>query len=158
MDAKQLLELVIRPKLKEVGLYSEAAAQLILGTIFQESRAKYLKQLGSGPALGVIQMEPNTYSDIWKHYLRYKPELAAKVTHLASVGSLGPDQQPDVNELVSNLGFAVAMCRVHYLRVKEKLPAADDVEALGRYWKKYYNTELGAGTVDEFVEHFPDIT
>lgn len=158
MDAKQLKVLVIGPTLKTIGLYSEAADQLILGTIFQESRAKYLKQLGNGPALGVIQMEPNTYNDIWDNYLKYKPELAAKITHLASVGSLGPDGRPDVNELVTNLAFAVGMCRVHYLRVKEKLPAADDVEALGRYWKQYYNTELGAGTVDEFVAHFPELT
>ncbi|ELC9583492.1 hypothetical protein RJY99_004476 [Vibrio vulnificus] len=158
MDAKQLKQLVIGPTLKTIGLYSEAADQLILGTIFQESRAKYLKQLGSGPALGVIQMEPNTYNDIWDNYLKYKPELAAKITHLASVGSLGPDGRPDVNELVTNLAFAVGMCRVHYLRVKEKLPAADDVEALGRYWKQYYNTVLGAGTVDEFVAHFPKLT
>ncbi|MHC5804382.1 hypothetical protein ACYTX7_09245, partial [Streptococcus pyogenes] len=75
MDAKQLKVLVIGPTLKTIGLYSEAADQLILGTIFQESRAKYLKQLGNGPALGVIQMEPNTYNDIWDNYLKYKPEL-----------------------------------------------------------------------------------
>ena len=51
MDAKQLLELVIRPRLKKLGLYSEAAEQLVIGTIWQESRGEYIKQLGASPAL-----------------------------------------------------------------------------------------------------------
>ena len=76
MDPKQLTLLVVRPTLKKLGLYSLAAERLIVGTIYQESHAKYLKQLGNGPALGVIQMEPATYGDIWDNYLAYKRTLA----------------------------------------------------------------------------------
>lgn len=56
--------------------------------------------------------------------------------------------------MVYNLRFAAAMCRAHYSRVKEPLPDANDLFELGRYWKKYYNTEKGAGTVDEFVSNY----
>ncbi|HAS6480579.1 TPA: hypothetical protein GRR64_23770 [Vibrio parahaemolyticus] len=155
MDAKQLTTLVVRPTLKQLGLYSRSAEQLIVGTIYQESRAKYLKQLGTGPALGVIQMEPATYQDIWNNYLAYKRNLANQITELASMASLDEDMRPDVSQLVTNLSFAVAMCRAHYLRQKPALPAADDIEGLAQYWKDHYNTHLGAGTVDEFKENFP---
>ena len=32
------------------------------------------------------------------------------------------------------------------------IPMASDIEAQGQYWKTYYNTADGAGTVDKFVE------
>ncbi|OCH31841.1 hypothetical protein A6E13_16510 [Aliivibrio fischeri] len=155
MDAKQLTALVVRPTLKKLNLHSSAAEQLVVGTIYQESRAKYLKQLGSGPALGIIQMEPATYQDIWDNYLAYKRGLANQVTELASIANLDDDMRPDEKELITNLAFAVAMCRVHYLRKKDALPKAGDIDGLAKYWKDHYNTHLGAGTVEEFKANFP---
>ncbi len=157
MDAKQLLELVIRPTLKKLGLHSEAAEQLVIGTIWQESRGEYIKQLGGGPALGLAQMEPATHDDIWRNYLAYKRTLANNITELASMQCLGDGMMPDANELIGNLNYAVAMCRVHYRRVKAPLPKAGDVAGMAAYWKQYYNTPLGAGTAQEFVEHFPKL-
>ena len=51
-------------------------------------------------------------------------------------------------------GLACAMARVLYYRRPEKLPPADDAEAMGQYWKAHYNTEEGAGTVPSFVLTF----
>ena len=56
--------------------------------------------------------------------------------------------------MIGNLYYAAAMARVHYLRRPEALPPAGDVEALGQYWKNFYNTFLGKGTVEEFVENY----
>ena len=39
-------------------------AQLVLETIQVESYRTHVKQLGGGPALGLIQMEPSTYEDL----------------------------------------------------------------------------------------------
>ncbi|AVF59860.1 hypothetical protein J7X13_000334 [Vibrio parahaemolyticus] len=147
MDARQLTELVVRPTLKELGLYSAAAEQLVVGTIFVESRAKYLKQIGNGPALGIVQMEPATHDDIWQHYLAYRIELTEKVRKIA--------KEAIPTELITNLAYAVAMCRVHYLRVPKPLPHSGDIPALARYWKKYYNTHKGAGDVSDFIDKFP---
>ncbi|HDY8008049.1 TPA: hypothetical protein ACGUOU_000641 [Vibrio vulnificus] len=157
MDAKQLSELVVRPELKRLGLWSEAAEQLVIGTIFTESRGKYLKQHGNGPALGIIQMEPATHDDIWLNYLQYKGDLSQKIAQAASYVDYVPNSKVPVkaSELIANLRYAVAMCRVHYLRVPEALPPAGDIPALARYWKKHYNTHLGAGTVSDFVDKFP---
>ncbi|MFD2178530.1 hypothetical protein [Veronia pacifica] len=155
MDATQLYTLVIRPVLRHLGLYTPAAGQLVLGTIYQESGAHYLRQLGKGPALGIIQMEPATYQDIWHHFLAYRPALADKLRALVSQASLKNREIPDDSQLVSNLAFAVAMCRVHYLRVPEPLPADDCLTAQAAYWKKYYNTALGKGEARDFIRHFP---
>ena len=46
------------------------------------------------------------------------------------------------------------MARVHYLRVPQPLPAADDIDGLARYWKAHWNTREGAGTPERFVESY----
>jgi len=135
--------LIIQPALERIGLYSESASQLLLGTALQESNLRYLKQLGNGPALGLFQMEPATHDDIWNNFLLYRGVLADKVEVLAP----GYDAAP----MVWNLIYAAAMCRVHYYRVPEALPAAGDYEAQANYWKRFYNTELGAGTREEYL-------
>lgn len=155
MDAKQLLTLVVRPELKKIGLYSRAAEQQVMGTVYQESNGHFIAQVGGGPALGFIQMEPATYEDIWDNFLAYRRTLANKITALASMESLDDDMRPDVSQLVTNLAFAVVMCRVHYLRVKDPLPKADDIEGMAKYWKQHYNTHRGAGKVQEFIDNFP---
>ena len=155
MNPTQLTTLVIRPTLQGMGLHSLAAEQLIAGTIYQESRGVYLAQLGCGIALGIIQMEPATYTDIWDNFLAYRRELSNKLIELASMESLDDGMRPNVTQLVTNLAFAVAMCRVHYLRTPEKLPKAGDVAGMAKYWKQYYNTPLGAGTAEEFQRNFP---
>lgn len=150
LDPQQFRLLVIRPTLLHLELHSQAAENLILGTALQESNLKYLRQLGSGPALGVMQMEPATHDDIWKNYLAYQPDLAARIKSITRVaGAPG-----SAAEMIGNLQYAVAMARVHYRRVAAPLPAAHDARALAAYWKQYYNTPLGAGTVDEAVKHF----
>lgn len=152
---KQFKSELVVPTLKSIGLYSEAAANLIVGTAAQESLGEYLVQLGNGPALGFFQMEPATYNDIFDNYLSYRPELEASVVHLASLESVSSDNPPDVRQLVTNLAFAVAMCRVHYLRKPEPLPEANDIIGMADYWKKHYNTNLGKGKPEEFIKNFP---
>jgi hypothetical protein len=46
------------------------------------------------------------------------------------------------------------MCRLHYRRVAEPLPAAKDTEAMAAYWKAHYNTPLGKGTVEKALPRF----
>ncbi|MEH6477689.1 MAG: hypothetical protein V7727_18500 [Sneathiella sp.] len=135
--------LVVRPTLEELGMWSPAAENLVYGTALTESGLAYLQQRGGGPALGLWQMEPATFNDI-RVYLVRRHDLAAKVMPMALEQPLQP------SEIVYNLKLACAMCRIHYWRVEEKLPAANDLAGLGAYWKRYYNTELGKGEVLDF--------
>jgi len=138
-----LREYVIRPTLKFIGHYSESAEELLMLTAAAESECgRYLHQVG-GPALGVFQMEPTTHDDIWANWLEYKA-LRDTVSLLGTKG----------RELPGNLYYATAMARCHYLRVSEALPNPIDTEAVARYWKRYYNTSKGAGTVAEAVEKY----
>lgn len=146
---KDLREAIIRPTLKKIGLWSEAAENLLLGTAAQESQmGRYLRQIGGGPGLGIFQVEPSTHDDIWDNYLIYRGPLLSAVTKLTVL------QMPRTQQLVWNLLYATAIARVHYLRIKDPLPDANDVSALGCYWKNWYNTHLGKGTVEEFVKSY----
>ena len=144
IDVKQFRELIIRPALKKIKLWSPAAEELLLGTALQESRLKYIKQLGTGPACGVFQMEPATHDDIWKNYLKYKPDLASAVAKLS--------HSVNAQSLITDLLYAAAMTRIHYLRVPEALPAEGDIDGMAECWKEHYNTYLGAGTEEEYIE------
>lgn len=146
IDAMQLRELVIRPTLKHMGAWSLAAENLLMGTAAQESRlGTYLFQIPEGPAQGIYQMEPATAADIWDNYLNYRPKVADPIWMIRG----GME-----NPLIWNLAYQTAMARVHYLRVAEPLPVADDVAALAQYWKRYYNTPAGKGTEAEFIENY----
>ncbi len=153
LDIKQFRETVLHPVLDQSGLWSQAAENLVMGTIAQESRFTYLKQI-KGPALGLIQMEPATHADIWTNYLAYHPDT---VRTIKSVCGLSESFTASPDTLIYNLRYAVMMCRVHYLRRPEPLPDADDIEGLAHYWKQWYNTALGAGTTDEFIRNYAQV-
>jgi len=151
IDPRQLRVEIIRPALQDVGLWSEAAEELILGTICQESQCgRYLTQI-KGPALGICQMEPATYRDLWANFLEWKQGLCEKILN-ASGFPYG--SRPGAEDMIYNLRFAVLMCRVYYLRIPAPLPPAGDLEAQARYWKLYYNTPKGRGTVAQYVKNY----
>jgi hypothetical protein len=153
MDVNQFKDLIVIPTLQFLETeipYSESAVNLLLLTWATESHGgKYIKQLGTGPALGVFQMEPATYADINRNYLRYHRGLSGK---LNSILALWPFEPRDC--LIGNLYYATAMARVHYYRSTYKLPVADDVTGLAKMWKTVYNTHLGKGTVDKAITDY----
>lgn len=150
LNEEQLVELVIEPVLEHLGLDSPAATELVLNTAKAESEMEYLRQLGGGPALGIYQMEPATHDDLWENFLRFPrwKDLARRVQSLA-INKGTPDSQ----QLIGNLYYATAMCRVHYYRVPDALPPAGDLAAQAAYWKRHYNTHLGRGTEEHFLGH-----
>lgn len=149
MNAEQLRFDVIRPVLKDARMWSQAAENLVLGTAAHESHCgEYVRQLGDGPARGIFQMEPDTLDDIYGNYLDYRADLRGAIDAYLIPAFDRADN------LVFNLAYSVLMCRVHYYRRPEPLPAANDIRALGVYWKQFYNTALGKGTVQQFVDDY----
>jgi len=146
MDATQLREL-INDILDEANLNSEDATELLMLTAAVESSLGYfIKQLGKGPALGIFQMEPATERDIWENWLQYRFELANFIRLYVCPGGK--------NQLKWNIAYQILMCRLHYRRVAEPLPSHTDVYAMGRYWKKHYNTYQGTGTIQDAVDAY----
>ena len=152
IDPVQFRDMVVDPVLRYLDMYSPAAVRLLVGTAVVESGLGSLVQ-NNGPALGVYQIEPETHHDIWDTYLAYRPELASRVRSLASQRWF--DDDPD-RELICNLAYASAICRLKYRRIREPLPEPDDVYGLANYWKRYYNTAQGKGKVDHFLLKFPE--
>lgn len=147
IDPRHLRVHVIEPALETIGLWSKAAEELVLGTFCHESKCGYsLVQIGGGPALGPGQMEPRTFWDIDDNYLKFQPALKERVLRTCK------DFVPE--EMIWNLRFAAAMCRVHYRRVRAPLPPVGNIRAQADYWKEHYNTRLGAGTVQEYLDNW----
>ena len=157
-----LRQFVIRPTLEHLGLWSEAAENLVFGTIAQESvigNVHYLKQQ-VGPALGIGQVEPATHEDNWVNYLRYRMDgrrVGARVSRFVPAwawetgASVDGFKVPSHLLLITSLEYNVVQCRVKYFRVPEKLPDADDLEALGCYWDTYYNANPDHGFPRDWV-------
>lgn len=147
----QELRDLIRTTLTPLGLYSPAAEELLVATCAQESAlGKFRRQVG-GPALGIFQMEPDTFNDIQLNYLRYHHALALQV---CALGNDGMDHMPFADELVTNDELAIAMARIQYLRAPDPLPAATDLAGLWKIYKKVYNTPKGAATMDQFYGNY----
>ena len=122
--------------------WSESAVVLLQMTANHESLGgMYLRQV-NGPAIGIYQMEPWVIDDCMKHcttpfkFLRYRWSNDRHGKFL----------------VVSDLETATCIARAQYYRFSEALPEPGDYEGMARYWKKYWNTELGKGTVEKFLK------
>ncbi len=147
IDVKQFHNNVIKPTLTVLGLGGLAAERLVLGTALVESGLKYLQQVPTGPARGFFQMEKATHKDLWDRFLESNDSLVKKISGLM-IDGIDPFES-----MAGNCYYAAAMCRIHYYRIKTRLPDYKDMTGLAEYWKKYYNTELGAGKVTSFLSH-----
>lgn len=147
----QFRESIVKSTLKDLLLYSPEAEELLIFTCAAESLGgTYIRQV-NGPALGIYQMEPETYNDLWQTYLKNK-------THLCMILLSNFDLcfQPSPERLIYDLRFATAMTRLFYSRIPTPLPKADDIEGLWFYYKRYYNTEKGKATMKETIKKYHD--
>lgn len=148
LSRSQFSDQVVVPALQRVGLYSKSAEQLVLGTALVESRLTWLVQLGSGPAKGLFQVEPFTLKDLYKRTL---PNPKYEIIDMKLAQLELPDIPREI-QLVFNLWYAAAICRILYYRHSEPLPAADDIQGHANYWKKYYNTSAGKGNPQNYID------
>lgn len=153
-------DLVVAPTLRTMGMYSESAVTLLLGTAAQESHFKYLHQLGAGPAVSFYQIEPATAADVVLRYLQVRSgvreqfEKGFRVLNSHAIDWANVDLEAIVLKLVTDLRFATAVARIKYLMIPAPLPKADDIPAMALYWKLYYNTMQGKGTEAEFINNY----
>ena len=139
---------IVRPTLTYLGMWSDAAENLIVGTALAESNLSFLHQFNDGPALGVMQIEPATHDDVWNNFLAFRPPLSGKMNRLLAAE---PERR---RQLQTNLAYAVAMARLVYYRHPDPLPEAHDLQGLALTWKTVYNTPLGAGRPEEFIRRY----
>jgi hypothetical protein len=145
MNAQQLLDYIIKPTLEYMeGNYNSKNAQmLLLATAAIESKCGYYIKQINGPALGIWQMEPATYHDIMLNCDALKCGYVGMHIHkLRGVWNTEP--------LIVSPMYACAMARLKYSMDTAPLPFYGDIYAIYAYYKRIYNTPLGASTFEKF--------
>ncbi len=135
---KDWLNSKISRTLRDYDVFSPEAVALLMLTAAQESHlGTYLTQI-NGPALGIFQMEPFTYKDVYERALnkRWPGVFSA-----------------DPMSLIIDLEASIMACRSKYLLVPDPIPKGD-IKKLAAYWKIFYNTSLGKGTVQEALKNY----
>ena len=158
MNAQQLHDYIVKPTLEYMGgNYNTVEARfLLLCTAAIESECgHYIKQIG-GPALGIWQMEPATHDDIC-----HNCDAMNNVNFENSIERFTDDiiwcsDCNNYNSLMVSPMYACAMARLKYSMDSKALPAYNggtdlDIDMFYRYYKRVYNTGLGASTFDKWL-------
>tara|TARA_R110001606_G_scaffold385158_1_gene548501 strand:+ start:3610 stop:4095 length:486 start_codon:yes stop_codon:yes gene_type:complete len=147
MNSQQLLDYIIKPTLEYMsGNYNSKNAQmLLLATAAIESKCGYYIKQIDGPALGVWQMEPVTEDDVWMNCDALKSNVGRKIRAI-----INEEVDEGDTMLIINPMYACAMARLKYSMDKATLPDHKEIFEIYRYYKRIYNTPLGASTFEKF--------
>lgn len=135
MNPKQLLTELIQPSLRWMGpQYADPrAAVLLLATCAQESRCgEFIRQVGGGPARGIMQIEPGAYKLVCDWHDQRNLRLIEY-------------PRPDPDRLISDMRLSVVVARLLYYSWPDPLPEST-AEATWPIYKKCYNSHQGAAT------------
>lgn len=121
-------------------------AQLVLETIQVESYRTHVKQLGGGPALGLIQMEPSTYEDLMAFVRRYKSVNAQVMSFYDKKSTLEEN-------LKHNVPLQIALVLSNYWRKCGNLLSSFVATPESRWtlYKLQYNSTLGATDRERYM-------
>ena len=138
---KHARELIIRPALKELDMWSESAEELLLLTLAVESDfGTYLRQNGLEGGFSVgrspFSIEPTTLRWLKNVFPQFLP---IEVTS---------------DDLVTDLKLAAKVARLRYRVVKAALPNAEDTIGLASYWKIWYNASPNGGTIENAINKY----
>jgi len=140
--------------------YGEAVARLLMGTAAAESLLVHRRQRGFSldrldGAWGLWQTEQGAVGDSIG-YLRRRADVLRNASRfvygnegeLKAVLTMGT--QGLLKLIHDDDRVACLFARLHYLRVAEAVP--EDLRGQAGYWKKYYNTRLGKGTIEGYMD------
>lgn len=134
---------------------SPEAVELLMMTSAQESWCgRYLQQEGCGVALGIFQIEPTTYRDLWDNFIRYNKSIGDRLFSAFKIG-----HESFSVHLRGNLPYQIIIARLNYYRFPAKIPSFDsegkpDTLAMAQYYKKYWNTVKGKATIPEVLRNY----
>ena len=149
MNSQQLLDHIIKPTLEDMGgnYNSKNAQMLSLATAAIESKCGYYIKQINGPALGIWQMEPATEGDIWQNCDALQDDEFNKVVRLMLPQT---HDQYFSEALIIAPRYACAMARLKYSMDENALPFYGSRLKIYKYYKRIYNTPLGASTLKKF--------
>lgn len=120
-----------------------AAVQLLSMIAAHESGGfRYVKQMGNGPAKGLLQMEPVGLLEVVR-YSQVRPDRFTTLPDFTAI---------ELDQLVFDTELAIICARVFFMAKPEAIP--NDIEGLARYAKKYWNTEAGKATAEDYANAY----
>jgi hypothetical protein len=131
------------------GLTDESELAVTMIIAHESKRGEYIHQI-KGPALGLIQMEPFTHDDTWKH--------ADSIWHNAmNIGIITPQQKasgihPPADRLIYDLKYNVFMARQRLFMKPGALPS--DLVSMSMYLKKHWNSTLGKASGRSYLTDY----
>jgi len=168
IEMNQLKALVIVPTLERMdeafrGASNPAAADCLCGIAAHESTiggVTYLKQV-NGPALGIYQIEPATHEDLSYNYLYYQDDKDSLIAELVPIADMNRSDRTHA-QLTYDLRYQTAVARAILYRAsfagwpgRDEMSQDHYVAALAVIWKNHWNTHLGAGTEQQYIDAFP---
>ena len=151
MQAQQLLDYIIKPTLKYMGgsYDSKNARMLLLATAAIESKCGYYIKQVDGPALGIWQMERSTLVSMMSNCdalsVESFDEKLGKLAYPVAEFTFS-------KALLLSPMYACAMARLKYSMDIEPLPDHTNIREVYNYYKRIYNTPLGASTYEKFKQ------
>lgn len=136
IDRHQVRIFIAKTIKKIPNWYSDDALELMMMTTAVESdRGRYINQLGGGPALGMMGVEPATMRDNYGSYLYFRDRLRLEIRDACGIA------KADEDALEYNMAFNVLMARLKYWRAPGPIPS--DLEGKAKYHEKFYNAHEG---------------
>jgi hypothetical protein len=120
--------------------FTPEAVELLMMTCAHESLLGTHRRQIKGPALGIFQMEPDTFNDIQKNFIEYRKVLKGILGHRKA------------EELVYDDELAIKMARVLYFRAPEAIGKTE--ESWAALAKKRYNTVAGKATEEKYLNDY----
>ena len=136
-----------------MDMYSIDAMYLMSCTALVESKLTHLKQLPDGPALGFMQVEPDTYFDVIR-YLNIRDDIGSKVLGYCNY----TDYPLTTNVMIHNLAYNAMIARVKYWMQPQPIPSYKDSVNQAEYYELYFNGNPEVNKVDEFVRHSKNVS
>lgn len=116
---------------------------LLVETAIYESNLSVGSKQNKGVALGIMQIEPSTYADIYINYIAFRPKLAMLVKSYASYS---------LESLRYNTQYNILMAYIVYIRkLKEEDIDLSQKHIRAKAYKNIYNTVKGKGTIEGYL-------
>ena len=131
-----------------------AARELLFGTACTESGLRPRFQDKYGTAIGMFQVEYATFLDIWERAIKIKhPALYDAISRKYSTrgGAITFEDLQTSDELCA------VIARMKYAENNEPIPPASDIASQAKYYKKYYNTDLGKASHYSYIKRRAEV-
>ena len=135
LNIGQFRESIVQSTLKDLILDSPELEELLVFTCaIESSGGTYIRQI-NGSGLGIYQMQPETYNDIWQNYLKGRGMMCTKLLFNFDISFMASPER-----MIYDLRFATAMAAIFYSSTSTPYPKKDK-DDLWDYYKNYYNQQ-----------------